>query len=353
MKCYTEEKYADCAKIKERLKSLRVGKQVIKSPRVSVIIPAYDIAPYVKETLDSVFAQTYNNFEVIIINDGSSDTQDLESALAPFFDRIVYGEQENLGASQGRNTAICLSKGEYLAFLDGDDIWLPDFLLSQIEFLEKNDFDMVYCDAELFGEPLFAGEKFTRSSPSRGAVTTESLITADCNVITSGTVLKKDWVVRLNMFDTELPRMQDFDLWYRLAKQGARLGYQRDVLVKYRVRLNSLSGTNVERSWRNIRALNVIREKYGLSESESRVWNKQMLVYEAEYELEQGKFSLTRGNFAEAQAHIARANKYFRKPKLFLLMLLLKCAPGLALRLFKKLRPAEYSFIAPQESQGS
>ena len=345
----TEEKFADCPEINKRLKTVRVGKQVVKTPRVSVIIPAYDIAPFIKETLASVFAQTYNNFEVIVVNDGSKDTKDLEAALAPFFDRIVYGEQENLGASQARNTAICLSKGEYLAFLDGDDLWLPDFLLSQIEFLEKNNFDMVYCDAELFGEQLFAGERYTRTSPSRGAVTTKSLISADCNVITSGTVLKKDWVIRLNMFDTELPRMQDFDLWYRVAKNGGKIGYQTGVLVRYRVRLNSLSGTNVERSWRNIRALNVIRAKYGLTESEQNVWESKMLVYEAEYELEQGKFSLTRGRFAEAQAHIARANKYFRKPKLFLLMLLLKISPALALRLFKKFRPAEYSFIAPQE----
>src|SRR5215204_940911 len=209
---------------------------------------------------------------------------------------------------------------------------------------------MVYCDAELFGEPLFEGERYTRTSPSRGKVSTESLISAECNVITSGTLLKRDWVVRLNMFDTELPRMQDFDLWYRLAKNGAAIGYQKDALVRYRVRLNSLSGTNVERSWRNIRALNVIREKYGLSEGERRVWDKQMLVYEAEYELEQGKFSLTKGDFAEAEAHIAKANKYFRKPKLFLLMTLLKISPKLTLRLFKKFRPAEYSFIAPQNS---
>jgi len=220
--------------------------------------------------------------------------------------------------------------------------------LSQVEFLEKTNLGMVYCDAELFGVPLFEGERYTRTSPSRGKVSTESLISAECNVITSGTLLKKDWVVRLNMFDTELPRMQDFDLWYRLAKNGAAIGYQKDALVRYRVCLNSLSGTNVERSWRNIRALNVIREKYDLSEGEKPVWNKQMRVYEAEYELEQGKFSLTRGEFAEA--HIAKANKYFRKPKLFLLMTLLKFAPGLTLRLFKKLRPAEYSFIAPQKS---
>ena len=156
--------------------------------------------------------------------------------------------------------------------------------------------------------------------------------------------------MRLNMFDTQLPRMQDFDLWYRLAKNGAKIGYQTGVLVRYRVRAGSLSGNNVERSSRNIRALNVIREKYGLSDGERRVWDKQMLVYEAEYELEQGKFSLTKGDFAEAQAHIAKANKYFRKPKLFLLMTLLKISPKLTLRLFKKFRPAEYSFIAPQKS---
>ena len=75
-----------------------------------------------------------------------------------------------------------------------------------------------------------------------------------------------------------------------------------------------------------------------------------MLVYEAEYELEQGKFSLTRGDFAEAQAHIAKANKHFRKPKLFLIMTLLKISPKLTMRLFEKFRPAEYSFIAPQKS---
>ncbi len=349
MKVYSEEKYADCPQISLRAKKLRIGKQVIKTPKVSVVIPAFNIAPFIKETLDSVFAQTYNNFEVVVINDGSNDTKELETALSPYFDRIIYAEQENLGASRARNSAICLARGELLAFLDGDDIWLPDFLLSQVEFLEKNNFDMVYCDAQLFGEPLFEGERYTKTSPSKGAVTTASLISAQCNVITSGTMLKKDWVVRVDMFDTELPRMQDYDLWYRLAKNGARIGYQTAVLVKYRVRLNSLSGTNVERSHRNIRALKVIRNKYGLNEREQTVWDNQMLVYEAEYELEQGKFSLTKGDFAEAQVHIAKANKYFRKPKLFVLMTLLKISPKLTLRLFKTFRPAEYTFIAPQK----
>ncbi len=347
MNVYSEEKYADREQIKQRIKNLRVGRQSVETPKVTVVIPAFDIAPFVRETLDSVFAQTYNNFEVVLINDGSSDTEKLKAVLEPYLERIVYAEQKNMGASRARNTAICLARGEYLAFLDGDDIWLPDFLLSQVEYLEKNNLDMVYCDAELFGAPLFEGERYTRTSPSRGKVTTESLISAECNVITSGTLMKKAWVEHLDMFDTELPRMQDFDLWYRLAKNGAAIGYQSAVLVKYRVRADSLSGSNVERSYRNIRALNVIHEKYGLTESERGVWDAQMMVYEAEYELEQGKFSLTKGDFPEARAHIVKANKYFRKPKLFLLTALLKISPKLTLRLFKKFRPAEYSFIAP------
>src|SRR5215207_5446450 len=157
MKAYTEEKFADRPLIYKRIKNLRAGRQVVETPRVSVIIPAFNVASFVKETLDSVFAQTYNNFEVILVNDGSRDSAELESALAPFFDRIVYAEQENLGASRARNLAICLSKGEYLAFLDGDDVWFPAFLLSQIEYLEKNNLDMVYCDAELFGERFVEG----------------------------------------------------------------------------------------------------------------------------------------------------------------------------------------------------
>lgn len=347
---FNDEKIAECPNITTRIRDLRVGRQIVEQPRVSVIIPAYNIAKFMAETLASVFAQTYNNFEVILVNDGSKDTAELETVLEPFYDRIIYARQDNLGASQARNSAICLSKGEYLAFLDGDDIWKPDFLLSQVAFLERTGLDMVYCDAELFGEELFNGQLYTENSPSSGDVTTESLLASQCNVITSGTVLRREWVVRVNMFDTQLPRMQDFDLWYRLVKNGARVGYQKDVLVGYRVRLDSLSGTNVDRAVRSIRALNVIRDKYGLNESEQVVWEKQMRVTVAEHELELGKFSLTRGNFAEAREHVARANEYFRKPKLVLILALLRISPRLALKLFKRFRPAEYSFIAPQNS---
>lgn len=350
MRVYKEEKYVECPQIRERLTEIRKGVSVIENPKISVIIPAYNISEYVGETLASVFAQTFQDFEVILLNDGSADTAELKTALEPFFDKLIYAEQSNLGASEARNAAICLARGELLAFLDGDDIWLPEFLESQLDHLERNKLDMVYCDAELFGESFFIGDNYMRTSPSNGEVTTASLISAECNVITSGTILKKHIVKEVHLFDTKLKRMQDFDLWFRVAGIGSKIGYQKKILVKYRVRLDSLSGSNVERAQRNIVALTAIKDKYQLDEVEMDAWNRQMAVSVAELELEKGKLSLTEGKYGEAKEHISRANEYFRKPKLSLIIALISISPKLTRILFKKIRPNEFSFISPDKS---
>ena len=345
-----EEKISDCPDILNGLTEKRIGNKVAAAPQVSIIIPAYNIAPFIVESLDSVFSQTFKNFEIILINDGSRDTKDLEIALEPYFEKIVYGSQKNSGAAQARNAAICLARGELLAFLDGDDVWHPDFLESSVNFLEKNDFQMVYCDAELFGEQLFAGRTFMRDAPSTGEVNTLSLIGGECNVITSGTVIKKELVEEFGVFDVELPRTQDFDLWFRLAKNGVKIGYQTKVLLKYRVHPNNLSGTSVDRCKRNIRALEIIGGKYQLNEREKKVWEKQMMWCEAELELEHGKICLIQEDFSNARAHLAKANEFFRKPKLSLINWLMRFSPKLTLQLFRKIRPSEFSFIAPDKS---
>ena len=344
-----EEKFSDCPIILKRLTEKKFGSQIIAAPKISVIIPAYNVAPYIKETLDSVFAQTYKNFEIVLVNDGSTDTEELETVLAPYFEKIIYAKQEHSGASQTRNAAICLARGAFLAFLDGDDIWFPDFLESSVNFLEKNELEMVYCDAELFGERLFSGKTFMENAPSNSKVTTVSLINCECNVITSGTIIKKDLVVKFNMFDTDYAQRQDFDLWFRLAKNGAKIGYQKKVLLKYRVRLSSLSGSNIERAERNIRALEIIN-KYKLDEREKAVWENQMRLCEAHLELEKGKFCLVSGDFSNARTHIAQANKFYRKLKLSLIIGLINLSPQLALRLFMKIRPSEVAFISPVKS---
>src|ERR1051326_4145131 len=86
-------------------------------PKISVIIPAYNVAPYIGETLTSVFAQTFNGYEVILINDGSPDTEALELALEPYLSQVTYLKQANLGASAARNAGLQAASGEFIAFL--------------------------------------------------------------------------------------------------------------------------------------------------------------------------------------------------------------------------------------------
>ncbi len=346
---FNEEKYADCEEIKKRLYETRSGKNVPTDvPKISVVIPAYNVAEHITETLESVLAQTYTDFEIILINDGSPDTGEMEKILQPFFDRIIYAKQENAGASMARNAGICLARGEIIAFLDGDDVWLPEFLESQLNFLEMNNLEMVYCDAILFGDNYSNAEKFMDTAPSNGVVSPISLISTECNVITSGTILKKEVFYKTDLFDTNLPFMQDFDLWFRLAKSGARISYQRKVLVKYRVHSAGLSGNNVERAWRNIRALTVVEQKHKLSDAEREAWEKQMILSNAEYESEKGKLCLTMKDFDEARLHFIEADRFNSNKKMKLLIFLLRFAPNLTRRLFKKFRPSEFSFISPE-----
>src|SRR5947209_18801381 len=109
------------------------GRRADDAPAVSVIIPAYNAAQYIGEALDSVFAQTFTDYEVIVVNDDSPDTAELERALAPYRERVVYIKQENRGPGGARNTAILKARGECVALLDSDDVWLPTFLAEQME----------------------------------------------------------------------------------------------------------------------------------------------------------------------------------------------------------------------------
>lgn len=346
---FFEEKYSQLEELKKRLYEIRIGKNVVKeSPKVSIVIPAYKVALYIAETLKSALAQIYRDFEIILVNDGSPDTEELEKNLEPFYEEIIYAKQENLGASRARNSAISLARGEFLAFLDGDDQWFPEFLESQLYFLELNHLEMVYCDAEFFGDNYYSAETYMQNAPSNGVVSPISLLSAECNVITSGTVLRKEVLADSNLFDATLPFMQDFDLWFRLAKVGVKISYQRKVLVKYRVSAGGLSGNNVERAWRNIRALTVAEQKHKLSRVEREAWEKQMRLSNAEYETEKGKLCLTMKDFAEARQHFIEANRFDRKFKMSVLIFLLKLSPNLTFQLFKKLRSSEFSFISPE-----
>ncbi|HKR60875.1 MAG TPA: glycosyltransferase family A protein, partial [Pyrinomonadaceae bacterium] len=227
----------------------------LQAPNVSVIIPAYKASKSIGETFHSVFEQTFTDYEVIIVNDGSPDTEELERVLEVYRSKINYLKQENRGAAAARNAGLRIAEGELVAFRASDDRWLPRYLEEQIEFLQERNSDVAYCDALMLGDPKSAGRTYMELAPSRSAVTAESLLAVDVGIITSGVVVKKKLIHDVGLFDEGIRRGHDFDLWLRLAQNGARFACHRKVLVHYTVLGQGLSGDTISQLERRLELL--------------------------------------------------------------------------------------------------
>jgi glycosyltransferase involved in cell wall biosynthesis len=302
-------------------------------PLVSIVIPAYNVAEFIGETLSTVFAQTFTDFEVIIVNDGSPDTPDFELALQPFMERVCYLKQENRGASAARNAGVRAARGAWIAFLDADDLWAPDYLAEQLKFIDEQGCDLSCADAMIFGASADAGRSYMDSlmstAPATGQVTFLELVNADRSLITSGVVVRRELVLEVGLFDEALRNAQDFDLWLRLARHGARLGYQRKVLLSYRSRPNSLSGDAINSHKRELLVFNKIERSYEFTSAERPDVMDVIRRRRALLEYELGKLYLIPGEFALARESFARANSLQRNWKPQLAFWFARIAPGL------------------------
>ncbi len=223
------------------------------TPQVSVVICAYNAAPYIGATLESVFAQTYRDYEIIVVNDGSTD--DTEQVLAPYFNRILYVRQDNAGPGAARNTALRCALGRYIALLDSDDQWLPHYLETMLTQMKAApEIDVLYPNAILFGTPQWDGKLFQDVCPSSAPVTLEKFLTRECNVFISA-VFKRDILDVVGMFDESLCGSEDFDLWLRMLQQGYRFAFLTEPLARYRKRADSLSSSSTRYFQNVLRAL--------------------------------------------------------------------------------------------------
>jgi glycosyltransferase involved in cell wall biosynthesis len=307
---------------------------------VSVIIPTFRAAGYIADTLTSVFTQTFTDFEVVLVNDGSPDTPRLVEALAPWRDRLVYVEQENAGAGAARNAGLAAARGELVAFLDADDRWLPGFLDSQIRFLQHHPTcEMVYADARITGDTPLAGKSFMATTPSEGPVTFQSLLMQRCTVITSSVVARRAAIEAVGRFDASLRRGQDFDLWLRLAHKGTQIAYQREALIERIVLADGLSADPVTELERAIGVLNGIRTKLVLDTTESEMLQRQITSLAAVLELERGKRSLRLGKFEKARQHFQGSLALVPQWKLRVVLTVMGIAPRTFQRAYMRLRP--------------
>lgn len=305
-------------------------------PSVSVIIPAYNAAKYIGEALDSVLAQTFTSYEIIVINDGSPDTDKLERELDAYSANIRYLKQENQGAAAARNAGLRAATGEFVAFLDADDTWLPNFLENQLAFLHSSKADVVFSDAMLLGESPLAGRTFMEVQPSRGEVTTESLLATNVTVLTSAVLARKKPILDVALFDPNMKRGHDFDLWFRLAKAGARFAYRRQVLAHHRIVESGLSGDILSQLKRTLAVLESIKTREQLTESEQAALQLSLKRTLGELATENGKAKLLSRDFVGALQSFREARHLRQSWKLTLACLGLRIAPEMLRRIYSQ-----------------
>lgn len=314
--------------------TISTNNDVRNTPAVTVVIPAYNSARYIGQALDSVQAQTFSDYEVIVVNDGSTDRDELEQVLRSHPLPVIYLTQENKGVSAARNAAIRIAKGEFYAQLDADDQWTPDYLEVQLRVLaESPDVALVYPNATIIGDDSDVRLEFMKVTPSEGEVNFESLVRQQCTVMT-GVTARMSAISEVGMFDESVRSCEDFDLWLRIVKGGRRIVYHRRVLVLYRRRENSLSS---DRVWMTRNLLGVLKKcarTMNLTRAELDVLNEQMTIRNAELNLFEGKRALIAGQPSVALVHFQKANQEARRPKLAAVIFLLQHVPRLVIWTF-------------------
>jgi Glycosyl transferase family 2 len=282
------------------------------SVAVSVIIPAYNCTQYIRAALTSVFAQTFTNFEIILVNDGSPDTEMLEHLMAPYRDRIIYRKQENRGPSAARNTGIRAARGTYLAFLDSDDCWPPEYLAAQMKLFEETpSLDLVYSDALYFGDPPLPGKTFiTASNPH--PLTFRDLLLEGSQIIPTTAVASKQVIVEAGLFDESLHAAEDYHLWLRVLYRGAKIAYQPRVLALRRAHSNALTSNETKILEGEEQALSKLEKTLQLSEEARYLLLGRLAPLTAHVDLEKGKRHLLSGDTDRARDCLGNAYAFFR-----------------------------------------
>lgn len=214
------------------------------NPTVSVVIPTFNYARFLPETLDSAIEQTFNDIEIIVVDDGSTDAT--PEVIQPYLAdrRVRYHRGDHRGTSAARNIGIRLARAPLVAFLDSDDIWLPEKLVRQVPLFERDPQVAVVYSRRLsideHGRPLPLGERPLHRGQVLGALFRQNFI-----CFSSG-VVRRSALEDVGMCDEGIDLSIDFDLWLRLAARY-RFDYVDEPLVKYRTGHPSLSTRRLER----------------------------------------------------------------------------------------------------------
>lgn len=221
---------------------MRENRNKDNTPLVSVVMPAYNMERYIEEAIRSVMNQTYPCWEMIVVDDGSSDaTREIVESLAKEDSRIqLFCNSENCGAAVSRNRAFGMCKGSYVALLDSDDLWHPEKLERQVNLAQETGADIVYCSYGIIDEH---GNKACEDFIVPEFTTFESFLTR--SVISCSTALLSNRITQKCRFETDFYH-EDLVFWFRLLKEGYSARGLRTVLAQYRVMAGTRASNKVK-----------------------------------------------------------------------------------------------------------
>jgi glycosyltransferase involved in cell wall biosynthesis len=268
---------------------------MLKQPLVSIIMNCFNGEQHIKEAIDSVYCQTYSNWEIIFWDNASSDNS---YKIASSYDTKVrlFKSQETTSLGEARRNAIKNARGEWLAFLDVDDVWLPKKLECQMEGLINSNYILSYCGIAEVDQNL----NLIRNLPPKWESGEQFLLqlqSFEINLVTS--VINKQKLIELNIdFDERMQASEEYDLFLMLLSHGGSVFVCKDILALYRVHNESLTYKKIER-WsieRRITLEKLVLNITNLKESEAyKVALRQADYYEA-------CFLMTNGNQSGARA---------------------------------------------------
>lgn len=280
-------------------------------PLVSIVMAAYNAQNYIGDTLDSIFSQNYRNFELIIVDDGSTD--DTKKIIESRKENIEYFYQKNSGGcAVPRNAGLRQCKGKYICFSDSDDLTLPDRLAHQVAFMEENKgVGVSFCDYRNFKN----GQKY----PKTHFQTCESLmgylggvdsfvVFSPCSALLkenfgcAGTLMfRRDLLENFPGFDSTLTSCEDFHFYYRLAKK-TQVGILNRVGMLRRLHENNMSSNRRRMLFEEIRSRSMLLEL----EADSNLV-KQLKTYISNCYVSMSRLEANRGKYLDSQKNILKA----------------------------------------------
>lgn len=265
------------------------SKTIRNWPLVSVIITTCgrDVA-YVRESLESALAQTYQRIEVIVVDDNGLDgplSHSIER-LCLAYERVVYiANAKNMGAQYSRNIGVISSTGEFVAFLDDDDLWVPEKLERQLAFFDDPSVGMVYCDGY-----SFADDDINNTGTFREASLFSRPITQDLELFndyigsTSQALIKRECFAAVGLFDSDMPARQDYEMWLRICGRYKVVGSS-EKLLYYRIHSGGRISTNWEKCLESYR---LILTKYGKEYSKNKYAKAKLMLRAAAFSKKAG-----------------------------------------------------------------